>query len=141
VPFPSAELATSTSAEKETNSALSAKPDSSVSRVRSRRLFFFLFFSVCKNYVVPTYGWPYIAGCARVQGDEEEDGIDDLENEFNFDARTKQDMHHALAADAMLHYGRASDSNVPHVLHSTPQVPLLTNGQMVSPTRYSHINS
>lgn len=70
-----------------------------------------------------------------MQGDEEEDGIDDLENEFNFDARTKQDMHHALAADAMLHYGRASDSDLPHVIHSTPQVPLLTNGQMVSPTR------
>ncbi|KAE8099975.1 hypothetical protein FH972_017914 [Carpinus fangiana] len=72
-----------------------------------------------------------LKGCARVQGDEEEDDIDDLDNEFNFDARTKQDMHHALAADAMLHYGRASDSDLPHVLHSTPQVPLLTNGQMV----------
>ncbi|XP_059461389.1 probable cellulose synthase A catalytic subunit 5 [UDP-forming] [Corylus avellana] len=72
-----------------------------------------------------------LKGCARVQGDEEEDDIDDLENEFNFDARTKQGMHHALAADAILHYGRASDSDLPHVLHSTPQVPLLTNGQMV----------
>lgn len=71
-------------------------------------------------------------------GDEEEDDIDDLENEFSFDARTKHDMQHALAADAMLHYGRGgSDPDLPHVLHSSsmspqPQVPLLTNGQMVS---------
>ncbi|XP_041017664.1 probable cellulose synthase A catalytic subunit 5 [UDP-forming] [Juglans microcarpa x Juglans regia] len=72
-----------------------------------------------------------LKGCARVEGDEEEDDIDDLENEFNFDARNKQDMHRALFSDAMLHYGRASDSDLPHDLHSTPQVPLLTNGQMV----------
>ncbi|KAG7971288.1 hypothetical protein I3843_07G127300 [Carya illinoinensis] len=72
-----------------------------------------------------------LKGCARVEGDEEEDDIDDLENEFNFDARNKQDMHRAFFSDAMLHYGRASDSDLPHDLHSTPQVPLLTNGQMI----------
>ncbi|KAG2693082.1 hypothetical protein I3760_08G081900 [Carya illinoinensis] len=65
----------------------------------------------------------------KVEGDEEEDDIDDVENEFNFDARNRQD--HAFAADAMLHYGRASDSDLHHGLHSTPLVPLLTNGQMV----------
>ncbi|KAG2693081.1 hypothetical protein I3760_08G081900 [Carya illinoinensis] len=70
-----------------------------------------------------------LKGCARVEGDEEEDDIDDVENEFNFDARNRQD--HAFAADAMLHYGRASDSDLHHGLHSTPLVPLLTNGQMV----------
>ncbi|KAF5462298.1 hypothetical protein F2P56_018318 [Juglans regia] len=72
-----------------------------------------------------------LKGCARVEGDEEEDDIDDVENEFNFDARNRQEMHHAFAADAMLHYGRASDSDLHHGLHFTPQVPLLTNGQMV----------
>ncbi|KAH7523339.1 hypothetical protein FEM48_Zijuj06G0000200 [Ziziphus jujuba var. spinosa] len=86
-----------------------------------------------------------LKGCARVDGDEEEDDIDDVDNEFNFDASksNKHDMqqHHALAAtDAMLHghmsYGRASsDSHYHHhhhhVLHPLPQLPLLTNGQMV----------
>lgn len=77
-----------------------------------------------------------LKGCARVAGDEDEDDIDDLENEFNLDAKTRQDMQHGLPADAMLYYGRAnSESDFPHVLHSSmspqPQVPLLTNGQMV----------
>ncbi|KAF3446966.1 hypothetical protein FNV43_RR12146 [Rhamnella rubrinervis] len=76
-----------------------------------------------------------LKGCARVDGDEEEDDIDDLENEFNFEGRSKQDMQHALAADAMLHghmsYGRASDSDFPQIFHPLPQVHLLTNGQMV----------
>ncbi|KAK7401428.1 hypothetical protein VNO78_12904 [Psophocarpus tetragonolobus] len=33
-----------------------------------------------------------LKGCARVEGDEEEDGIDDLENEFDFDGRNNLDM-------------------------------------------------
>ncbi|MCH89060.1 cellulose synthase, partial [Trifolium medium] len=33
-----------------------------------------------------------IEGCARVEGDEEEDDIDDLENEFDFDGQNEQDM-------------------------------------------------
>lgn len=79
-----------------------------------------------------------LKGCARVAGDEDEDDIDDLENEFNLDAKTRQDMQHGLPADSMLYYGRAnSESDFPHVLHSSmspqPQVPLLTNGQMVIP--------
>lgn len=72
-----------------------------------------------------------LKGCARVEGDDEEDDIDDLENEFNFDATTRRGMHHALGAEAMLHYGRSSDSDFPHVLRPDPQIPLLTNGQMV----------
>ncbi|XP_021813286.1 probable cellulose synthase A catalytic subunit 5 [UDP-forming] isoform X2 [Prunus avium] len=77
-----------------------------------------------------------LKGCARVQGDEEEDGVDDLEHEFSFDAtRSRHGMQQALAADTMLHghmtYGRASDSDFPQVLHPIPQHPLLTNGQMV----------
>ncbi|CAL9028368.1 unnamed protein product [Prunus brigantina] len=77
-----------------------------------------------------------LKGSARVQGDEEEDGVDDLEHEFSFDATSsRHGMQQALAADAMLHsymsYGRASDSDFPQVLHPMPQLPLLTNGQMV----------
>lgn len=70
-------------------------------------------------------------------GDEEEDGVDDLENEFSFDGRSRHDLQHALSADAMLHghmsYGRASSvsSDFHNDLHSIPHLPLLTNGQMV----------
>ncbi|KAH8490895.1 hypothetical protein H0E87_023144 [Populus deltoides] len=74
-----------------------------------------------------------LKGCARVHGDEEEDGIDDLENEFNFDGRNsnRHDMqnHGGLGGpESMRHY----DPDLPHDLHHPlPQVPLLTNGQMV----------
>lgn len=72
-------------------------------------------------------------GSARVQGDDEEDDVDDLENEFNFGDRDKQDMQYI--AEAMLHghmsYGRGGDTDMPHVVQTTlPQVPLLTNGHM-----------
>ncbi|XP_058073282.1 probable cellulose synthase A catalytic subunit 5 [UDP-forming] [Magnolia sinica] len=74
-----------------------------------------------------------LKGCARVAGDEEEDDIDDLENEFNFMGRDKQDMQYL--AEAMLQghmsYGRVGDADIPQVIHPMPQVPLLTNGQMV----------
>lgn len=73
-----------------------------------------------------------LTGCARVAGDEEEDGIDDLENEFNFMGRDKQDMQYL--AEAMLQghmsYGRAGDVDMSQAVHM-PQVPLLTNGEMV----------
>lgn len=60
-----------------------------------------------------------------------------MDNEFNFEGRGKVDMQGALA-EAMLQghmtYGRAYDSDLPHVFHTMPQVPLLTNGQMVHPS-------
>ncbi|KAG6773197.1 hypothetical protein POTOM_020458 [Populus tomentosa] len=65
-----------------------------------------------------------------VHGDEEEDGTDDLENEFNFDGRNsnRHDMQHHGGPESMLHY----DPDLPHDLHHPlPQFPLLTNGQMV----------
>lgn len=69
-------------------------------------------------------------GCARVEGDEEEEDVDDLENEFNFDGngRSRQDMLQQQQPESMLHYGGAFDS---HLLQPLPQLPLLTNGQMV----------
>ncbi|GMP44315.1 hypothetical protein CsSME_00013300 [Camellia sinensis var. sinensis] len=100
-------------------------------------------------------GWMDDAGCARVEGDEEEDDIDDVENEFNFEGRVRDSaklldsQQHSLArSEAMLHghsggshmsYGHIFDSSElhPHVFHNTnnsntlPQLPLLTNGHMV----------
>ncbi|CAL5331917.1 unnamed protein product [Camellia sinensis] len=96
-----------------------------------------------------------LKGCARVEGDEEEDDIDDVENEFNFKGRVRDSaklldsQQHSLArSEAMLHghgggshmsYGHIFDSFElhPHVFHNTnnsntlPQLPLLTNGHMV----------
>jgi cellulose synthase A len=67
-----------------------------------------------------------------VPGDEEEDGVDDLENEFNW-----SDKHDSqYVAESMLHahmsYGRGADlDGVPQPFQPIPNVPLLTNGQMV----------
>lgn len=76
-----------------------------------------------------------LKGCARVEGDEEEDDIDDLENELNFDGGTRQELQNGVFADAVLHthlgYGRFSDSNLPYAANEIPQLPLLTNGQMI----------
>ncbi|KAJ4756920.1 Cellulose synthase [Rhynchospora pubera] len=67
-------------------------------------------------------------GCARVDGDEDEDGVDDLENEF-------KDLGGDDDAESVLHshlsYGRGRDYDMPHSFHAVPNVPLLTNGQMV----------
>ncbi|KAL5980187.1 putative cellulose synthase A catalytic subunit 5 [UDP-forming] [Asimina triloba] len=74
-----------------------------------------------------------LKGCARVDGDEEEDDIDDVENEFNFLGRDRQDTQHI--AEAMLqghmNYGQMGDAEIPQAFHPVPQVPLLTNGEMV----------
>lgn len=66
-------------------------------------------------------------------GDEEEDDVDDLENEFNFVGRDKRDGQY-LAEFMMqghMSYGRGGDVESPQIFHAMPQVPLLTNGQMV----------
>jgi cellulose synthase A len=60
-----------------------------------------------------------------VAGDEEEEGVDDLEGEFGLDDDPR------YIAEAMLRgqmtYGRGGDSQFQPI----PDVPLLTNGQMV----------
>ncbi len=71
-----------------------------------------------------------------MDGDEEEEGVDDLENEFNLTEASKQDKEHVT--DAMLHghmsYGGTYDRDLPHhMMHVQPQFPLLTNGQVVWP--------
>ncbi|XP_020582259.1 probable cellulose synthase A catalytic subunit 5 [UDP-forming] [Phalaenopsis equestris] len=73
-----------------------------------------------------------LKGCARVAGDEEEDDVDDLENEFNFVGREKKDGQY-LAEFMMqghMSYGRGF-VEIPQPFHPMPQIPLLTNGQMV----------
>ncbi|GMI77100.1 ISOXABEN RESISTANT 2, cellulose synthase 6, PROCUSTE 1 [Hibiscus trionum] len=80
-----------------------------------------------------------IKGCPRVDGDEEEDGADDLENEFDIASQDRRDSRHIAAAmlSARLNIGRVSQ---PHVLGiSTPaefdaasvatEIPLLTYGE------------
>ena len=61
-------------------------------------------------------------------GDEEEDGADDLDGEFGLDGREDDPQH---VAEAMLRgqmtYGRGGDATFQPI----PNVPLLTNGQMV----------
>ncbi|KAG0467293.1 hypothetical protein HPP92_018873 [Vanilla planifolia] len=71
--------------------------------------------------------------CARVAGDEEEDGVEDLEHEFNFVGKDEQDGHYLTESMLQGHmtYGRVGDVESLHVFHPLPQVPLLTNGQMV----------
>ncbi|XP_034680957.1 probable cellulose synthase A catalytic subunit 5 [UDP-forming] [Vitis riparia] len=77
-----------------------------------------------------------LKGCARVEGDEEEDDVDDLENEFNFVGRRRDTQDMQYIAEGMLQghmtYGRAGDADMlPQVVNTMPSVPLLTNGQMV----------
>lgn len=73
-----------------------------------------------------------IKGCPRVEGDEEEDDTDDLENEFDIGSNT----HHIAEAmlSARLAVGRGSQAtvNTPSELDSASvagDIPLLTYGQ------------
>ncbi|XP_017981277.1 PREDICTED: cellulose synthase A catalytic subunit 5 [UDP-forming] [Theobroma cacao] len=80
-----------------------------------------------------------IKGCPRVEGDEEEDGADDLENEFDIANHDRRDPHHIAAAmlSARLNISRGSQPHVSGI--STPaeldaasvasEIPLLTYGQ------------
>jgi cellulose synthase A len=71
-----------------------------------------------------------LKGCARVPGDEEEDGVDDLENEFNWDGNESQ--YGAESLHGHMTYGRGGDLNgVQQPFQLNPNVPLLTNGQMM----------
>lgn len=62
-------------------------------------------------------------GSPRVEGDDEEDDIDDLENEFNYTSGTSKARHQWQGDDVDL----SSSSR-----HESQPIPLLTNGQVVS---------
>ncbi|KAH7447502.1 hypothetical protein KP509_01G109400 [Ceratopteris richardii] len=86
------------------------------------------------NQVCPQCKTRYkrLKGSPRVEGDEEEEDVDDIENEFNYDIRDRSGQH---IAEAMLHeqmsYGRGDAHDIPHMTSTMPsQVPLLTNGLM-----------
>lgn len=64
-------------------------------------------------------------------GDEEEDGVDDIDNEFNWNGDDSQSVAESMLYGHMS-YGRGGDLNgVPQPFQLNPNVPLLTNGQMV----------
>lgn len=77
-----------------------------------------------------------------MEGDEEEDGADDLENEFDIANHDRRDPHHIAAAmlSARLNISRGSQPHVSGI--STPaeldaasvasEIPLLTYGQEVN---------
>ncbi|KAG6774351.1 hypothetical protein POTOM_021704 [Populus tomentosa] len=80
-----------------------------------------------------------IAGSPRVDGDEEEEDTDDLENEFDIGINDRRDPHQVTEAllAARLNTGRGSHSNVsglatPSEFDSAsvvPEIPLLTYGE------------
>lgn len=72
-------------------------------------------------------------GCPRVAGDEDEDGIDDLENEFSFARRDRDDMQYGAEAmlQGQMRVGRGTDVEMPQGVNAGYNVPLLTNGEMV----------
>ncbi|CAM6102083.1 unnamed protein product [Calypogeia fissa] len=72
-------------------------------------------------------------GSPRVNGDDEEDGADDLEHEFNYADIDKQDQQQVTEAmlTGRMTYGRLDDDNLPSSYMTPalqPQYPLLTNG-------------
>ncbi|KAL2897928.1 Cellulose synthase A catalytic subunit 1 [UDP-forming] [Bienertia sinuspersici] len=62
-------------------------------------------------------------GSPRVEGDDEEDDVDDIENEFNYARGTSNAKHQWQGEDVDL----SSSSR-----HESQPIPLLTNGQVVS---------
>lgn len=74
-------------------------------------------------------------GSPRVNGDEEEEDTDDLENEFSYTDLDKQDKQEVTEEMLHAHMGYGHDSDVMmsplQPQYSRPQYPLLTNGHMV----------
>lgn len=73
-------------------------------------------------------------GSPRVNGDEEEEDTDDLENEFNYTDIDHLDKQHDVTEEMLhAHMGYGHDSDV-MMSPIPPQYPLLTSGHMVSST-------
>lgn len=71
-------------------------------------------------------------GSARVPGDDEEDDLDDLENEFEMDKQDQQASTDTFLPGRM-NYGTRYEHEVAthHMnLHQPPRYPLLTDGQV-----------
>jgi hypothetical protein len=82
-----------------------------------------------------------IAGSPRVDGDEEEEDTDDLENEFDIGVNDRRDPRHVAEAllSARLNTGRGSQAHVSGFATPSefdfasvaPEIPLLTYGEEV----------
>ncbi|XAR64312.1 Cellulose synthase (UDP-forming) [Bertholletia excelsa] len=57
-----------------------------------------------------------LKGCARVEGDEEEDDIDDVDNEFNFEQKIIGDSHGGHRRYARLNFDSRSRTSTVHLL-------------------------
>ena len=66
----------------------------------------------------------YLIGSPRVDGDDDEDEVDDLENEFNYGQGHVKARRQWQGDDADLSSSSRHESQRP--------IPLLTNGQVVS---------
>jgi len=75
-------------------------------------------------------------GSPRVNGDEEEEDTDDLENEFSYTDFDKQDKHEVTEEMLHTHMGYGHDSDL-MMSPIRPQYPLLTNGHMVDSTLHA----
>lgn len=83
-----------------------------------------------------------IAGSPRVEGDEDEDDIDDLDNEFDYGNLDDFGPHHAAEGSygSHLNSGRGSHPNASHIPGQSEhepsplgsEIPLLTYGEEVS---------
>ncbi|KAI3750608.1 hypothetical protein L2E82_21291 [Cichorium intybus] len=75
-----------------------------------------------------------IKGSPRVDGDEEEDEFDDLDNEFDLASNDRRDPHSVAEAmlSSRLNIGRGTSNvsgfNTPSEGYLNPDIPLLTNG-------------
>nr|AAT57672.1 cellulose synthase catalytic subunit [Pinus radiata] len=74
-------------------------------------------------------------GSPRVEGDDDEEDVDDIEHEFNVEA---QQRNRQQITEAMLHgrmsYGRGPDDENSQIAHNPelpPQIPVLANGHSV----------
>ncbi|XAR73241.1 Cellulose synthase (UDP-forming) [Bertholletia excelsa] len=89
------------------------------------------------NQVCPQCKTRYkrIKGSPRVEGDEDEDGIDDLEHEFDFEALGPQQALGRMVSGNLnaAHGGNTSSSGIPayseHKTSHPPEIPLLTYGE------------
>ncbi|KAJ7945298.1 Cellulose synthase [Quillaja saponaria] len=80
-----------------------------------------------------------IKGCPRVEGDEDEDDIDDLDNEFDYDALGPQQVSEAMLSGRLNSSASGISTQVKHeasLLNS--EIPLLTYGEEDSEISSDH---
>lgn len=134
--FQFVDLATSMREERGIKLVRSVKPDTSALKVESlaSSCYYYGFFWVL--YLISVE----ITGSPRVEGDEDEDDIDDLDNEFDYGNLDALGPHHA--AEGMyshLNTGRGSHPNASHIPGQSEhepsplgsEIPLLTYGEEV----------